>query len=89
MKWTRQRCQVAPCRTLAVAAFKPSCASEITRATSLNPRRTSERRNTVQKAWSSLGPTSTPRTWRHPSAVTPTATTVAIEVTRPASRTLW
>jgi hypothetical protein len=30
-----------------------------------------------------------PEDWRHPSVVTPTATTVAMDTARPASRTLW
>src|SRR6266480_4916252 len=38
MKCTRQRCQVAP-RTLTIAAFSPSCASEITSFAPRRPRR--------------------------------------------------
>ena len=56
MKWTRHRCQAAPARTLAPATLRPSWASEITKTTPFRPRRTSERRKAVQKAWSSLGP---------------------------------
>ncbi len=41
------------------------------------PRFTRLRKNAVQKARSSDGPTSRPRTWRSPVLVTPTATTVA------------
>src|SRR5713226_3312930 len=47
MKWTRQRCQVAP-STLATAAFSPSWASEVTSFTPRRPRRASERRNSTQ-----------------------------------------
>ena len=72
-----------------MARFSPSWASETTSTTPRRPRRTKDLRNAVQNAWSSEGPTSTPRTWRHPSVVTPTATTVAMDTTRPASRTLW
>ena len=77
MKWTRQRCQVVPVSTVLIACFSPSCASEITRRTPFRPRFTRLRKNAVQNARSSDGPTSTPRTWRSPSLVTPTATTVA------------
>lgn len=89
MKCTRQRCHVAPVSTVAIAAFRPSCACEITNRTPLRPRRFSSRKNAVQKAASSDGPTSTPSTRRSPSALTPIATTVAIETTRPSWRTLW
>jgi hypothetical protein len=37
MKCTRQRCQEA-CSTWAIAAFNPSCASEMTSLTSRKPR---------------------------------------------------
>jgi hypothetical protein len=37
----------------------------------------------------SLAPVAAPRTVRSPCSVTPIATTVATEITRPASRTLW
>jgi hypothetical protein len=47
----------------------------------LNPRVTRLRKNAVQKARSSEGPTATPRTCRSPSTVTPIATTVAWLVT--------
>jgi hypothetical protein len=38
MVWTLQRCQVAPENTRAIAAFRPACASEITRRTPPRPR---------------------------------------------------
>jgi hypothetical protein len=38
MKWTRQRCQVTPLRTFAIAVRRPSWASEITRRTPFRPR---------------------------------------------------
>ena len=89
MKWTRQRCHVVPLSTVLIACFRPSCASEMTNRTPFSPRFTRLRRNEVQKARSSEGPTSMPRTWRSPSLVTPTATTVAWLTTRPSIRTLW
>ena len=48
MRWTRQRRHVA-CSTLVIAAFKPSCASEITSLTPRKPCRASLRKNSVQK----------------------------------------
>jgi len=38
MKWTRQRCQAAPLRTVPIACFRPSWASEMTNRTPLSPR---------------------------------------------------
>src|SRR5690606_41972672 len=60
----------------------------ISSRTSLRPRRTKSRRNSVQKGPSSVSPTSKPRTSRSPELVTPTATTRAMLSTRPLSRTL-
>jgi hypothetical protein len=88
MKWTRHRCQVVPASTFAIAWRSPSWASEITNRTPLSPRLTSERRNVIQNWWSSEGPVAAPSTVRSPVEVTPIATTVATEITRPASRTL-
>src|SRR3954465_599558 len=48
MKWTRQRCQVAP-TTRVMAFFNPSWASEITSFTPLSPRLARSRRKVVQK----------------------------------------
>jgi hypothetical protein len=73
MKWTRHRCHWVPLKTLAIEARRPSCASDTTRRTPLSPRLTSALRKRVQKASSSEGPQSTPRTRRSPSVVTPTA----------------
>lgn len=89
MKCTRHLCHEDPGSVVAMAAFSPVWASETTSWTPSSPRRTRLRRNAVQKASSSEGPTSTPRTWRSPRSVTPTATTVAMETTRPSSRTWW
>jgi hypothetical protein len=89
MKWTRHRCQLAPESTLAMAAFSPMCESEITSCTPFSPRFTKDRRKAVQNASSSAGPTSVPRTLRSPAVLHPTATTLARETTRSASRTLW
>src|ERR671912_1507555 len=72
-----------------ISLFNRSCASDVTSRTPRRPRFTRLRRNAVQKARSSDGPTSIPRTWRSPSLVTPTATTVAWLVTRPLTLTLW
>src|SRR3546814_2493705 len=66
MKCTRQRCQVAP-STLAMAAFSPSCASEVTSFTPRRPRRASERRNSTQNGSASLWPTVMPRSEEHTS----------------------
>ena len=77
MKCTRHRCHAVPLSTVPMACFKPSCASEITTRTPLSPRFTRLRRKAVQKLRSSDGPTSSPSTWRSPSLVIPTATTVA------------
>ena len=52
MKWVRQRCQLAPANTAAMAFFSPPCfrrgrlwwASEVTTSTPLSPRAVSERR---------------------------------------------
>ena len=81
-KCTRQRCQVAPSITAAMAALSPAWASEITSLVPVSPRVLSERRNAVQKAPSSESPTANPRTSRRPSEVTPVATTIAWETTR-------
>jgi Transposase, Mutator family len=74
---------------LKIACRRPSWASEITRCTPFRPRLTSWRRNEVQNWWSSEAPVAAPSTVRSPCSVTPIATTVATETTRPASRTLW
>ena len=62
-----------------MAAFSPSCASEITSFTPLRPRRASERRNSTQNVSASLWPTLMPSTSRRPSVLTPTATMTATE----------
>jgi hypothetical protein len=87
MKWTRQRCQVA-LRTLAIAAFSPSWASETTSFTPRSPRRASLRKNSTQNGSASDGPMSMPSTSRRPSVLTPTATITATETMRPFRRTL-
>src|SRR5579863_5689583 len=87
MKCTRQRCQEA-CSTLAIAAFNPSCASEMTSLTPRRPRRASERRNSVQNVSASETPIEMPSTSRLPSPLTATATMTATETMRPCSRIL-
>jgi hypothetical protein len=74
--------------TAAMAAFSPVWASEMTSWTPVSPRALSERRNAVQKAPSSLSPTSRPRTSRLPSVVTPVAMTTARLTTRPSTLAL-
>ena len=59
-KWTRQRCQAAPSRTAAIAAFSPAWASEMTSWTPPSPRAFRPRRNAVQNAPSSVSPTAKP-----------------------------
>src|ERR1700694_280714 len=53
MKWTRQRCH-EEFRTLAMAAFSPSWASETTSLTPRRPRLASLRRKSVQKVSASV-----------------------------------
>ena len=86
MKCTRQRCQPVA-STRVTAALMPSWASEITSSTPSSPRRTSLRRNSVQKVSASEGPTSMPSTSRRPSSLTPTAMITAFETMRLFSRT--
>ncbi|MDR6875066.1 hypothetical protein J2S61_000052 [Microbacterium barkeri] len=88
MKWTRQRCQAAPCNTVAAAFFSPAWASEITSFIPESPRVFNERRNCFQNCSVSLSPTSKPSTTLRPSAATPIATTTAWETTRWSMRTL-
>ena len=61
MKWTRHLCQAAPESTAEIAPLSPSWASLTTSFTPESPRATRPLRNWVQKAPSSLGPTSRPR----------------------------
>ncbi len=78
MKCTRQRCQLAPSSTAAIAAFSPVCASEMTNCVPASPRAFRVRRNAVQKAPSSESPTAKPSTSRTPSAATPVAMTTGL-----------
>ena len=89
MKCVRQRCQEASPKTVAIASFSPSWASEVTSSTPESPRATSPRRKPSQKAPSSLVPTSMPSTSRLPSAFTAVATTTLTSTMRPPSRTFW
>src|SRR5690606_4105635 len=82
MKWTGQRCQLAPANTVSIAEISPVCASLMTSFTPPSPRALSERRKLVQNGCDSVSPTSNPRTSRRPSAATPIATTTAWETTR-------
>ena len=86
MKWTRQRCQEAPTKTLAMAAFSPRWWSETTSSTPAEPRSRRLWRNSVQKAPSSESPMARPSTSRSPVSATPVATTTARDTTRPATR---
>jgi hypothetical protein len=56
-KCTVQRCQQAP-RTLAIAAFRPACASLMVSCTPVSPRATRPRRKSVQTASVSASHTS-------------------------------
>ena len=49
MKWVRQRCQLAPANTAAMAFFSPWWASEVTSPTPLSPRAVSDRRKASQR----------------------------------------
>jgi hypothetical protein len=73
-------------KTVLEALFNPVSASEMMSFTESNPRARSERRKLVltliQNASFSLSPTSKSRTPRRPSEATPTATTIAWEMTR-------
>ncbi len=60
-KWVRQRCQLAPAKTAAMASLRPGWASLIATWTPERPRATKLRRKAVQPAPSSLGTTSTIR----------------------------
>ena len=64
-KWTRHLCQPAPANTAPMACLRPVWASEMTSCTPASPRALSERRNAVQKAPSSLSPTSGPGSRGH------------------------
>ena len=55
MKCTRQRCQVAPARLRAMAALRPSWASEMTSFTPLSPRFARLLRNALQNVSASDG----------------------------------
>src|SRR6202162_6511670 len=82
---TRQRCH-EEFRTLAMAAFSPSWASETTSLTPRRPRRASLRRKSLQKLSASEVPIARPSTSRRPSPLTPTATITATETTWPSRR---
>ncbi len=87
VKCTVQRCHGQE-STRAIAAFSPSCWSEIASRTPDRPRRLSERRNSTQNAPDSTSPMSRPITSRTPDSCTAYATTMALETTRPWSLTL-
>jgi hypothetical protein len=86
IKCDRQRCQVAPDSTVAIAAFIPPWASEITNSTPARPRATRERRNSVHPAVSSVVTMSNPMISRRPSALAAVAITADTFTTRPPSR---
>ena len=89
MKWVRQRCQTAPGKVAAIASFKPGWASDVMRATPERPRAFNPRRKSSHPAPSSDVTTSTPRTSRCPSALTPMAVSVATFTILPPSRLFW
>jgi hypothetical protein len=67
-------CVVAPC----AAIFSAGLVRDVTAPSNESMRSVKLRRNAVQKARSSDGPTSTPSTWRSPLVLIPTATTVPL-----------
>ena len=71
-----------------MTALIPPWASEITNSTPLSPRATSERRNAVQAAVSSVVAMSKPMISRVPSLLTAVAMTAATLTTRPPSHPL-
>ena len=87
MKCVRHLCHEASARTAAMAALMPPWASEMTRSTPDSPRATSERRNAVQAAVSSVVTMSKPTISRRPSALVAVAMTAETFTTRPPSRT--
>src|SRR3982751_4048549 len=70
-----------------MAAFRPSCASEITSLRPARPRLTRPRRKSVQNTSASEGPICRPTISRRPSVFTATATIAATETMRPPCRT--
>ena len=62
-----------------MAAFSPSCASEMTSLTPCSPRRSRPLRNIHQNVSASDGPICSPTTSRFPSVFTATATVAATE----------
>ena len=88
MKCTRQRCHVAPVSERAMAAFRPSWASEMTSFTPLSPLFARALRNALQNVSASDGPMCRPTISRRPSVLTATATIAATETILPPSRTL-
>lgn len=82
---TRQRCHVAA-NTRRIAAFSPSCASEITSFTPRKPRRAKLLRKPDQNVSASDGPMCSPTISRLPSVFTATAIIAATETMRPPSR---
>ena len=65
-----------------MAAFRPSCASEITSFTPRRPRRTRSSRNAAQKGSASEGPMCRPTISRRPSVFAATAIMAATETVR-------
>ena len=88
MKWTRQRCQAAPWRTVRDRGDEPAVGvgDDQLHASQATAAQVAE--NSVQNVSVSLSPTAQPRTSRCPSAATPVATTTAWETTRPLIRAL-
>ena len=74
--------------TRRIAAFSPSCASEITSFTPRRPRRTMLLRKVAQNVSASDGPICRPTISRLPSVLAATAIIAATETIRPPSRCL-
>jgi len=87
MEGTQQRCQFAE-KTGAIAAFSPSCASEITSFTLASPRCFRRVGNFTQKGLASDPPIDSPSISHRPSWFTAPAIIVATGATRPSCRIL-
>ena len=79
----------ASAKTAPIAALMPPWASETTSSTPQSPRATSERKNAVQPAVSSVVTMSKPTISRRPSTLVAVAMTTETLTTRPPSRTRW
>ena len=89
MKWVRQRCQLAPAKHLGDGGLDAAVGVGDDQFDPAEPRATSERRNSVQAALSSVVAMSKPMISRVPSLLTAVAMTAETLTTRPPSLTRW